>query len=98
MFDVAGRESEGARLETRIAELTGVLNATTAALVDQIAVALGGGLWEGSGIRSPEHWVMLHCGVSPRRARAFVAMARRLGELPETKASFVAGTLSEDQA
>lgn len=98
MFDMAEREAEVATLESRVAELTGVLNATTAALVDQIAVALDGGLWEGSGIRSPEHWVMLHCGVSPRRARTLVAMARRLGELPETKASFAAGMLSEDQA
>lgn len=92
------QEAAARRVEEEIAELCGVLNATTAALVDRIAHALDGGLWEGSGIRSPQHWVMLQCGVSPGRARSLVAMARRLGELPETKASFEAGALSEDQA
>ena len=37
------------------------------------------------------------CGVSRGRARTLVAMARRLGELPETKAALEAGELAEDQ-
>ena len=35
--------------------------------------------------------------MSPARARRLVAMARRLSELPETKAAMEAGELCEDQ-
>jgi hypothetical protein len=54
--------------------------------------------WQGWGIRSAEQWVAWKCGISPTRARTLVTMARRLGELAETKAAFEAGELSEDQA
>jgi hypothetical protein len=37
------------------------------------------------------------CGVSPSRARTLVLMARRLGELPVTRAAIEAGELCEDQ-
>ena len=36
-------------------------------------------------------------GVSPARARRLVLMARRLAELPETRAAFDNGELCEDQ-
>ena len=54
--------------------------------------------WAGAGIRTAEQWVAWKCGVNPSRARTLVAMARRLGQLPETKAALEAGELSEDQA
>jgi len=37
------------------------------------------------------------CGVSPARARRLVLLARRLGELPETRSALEAGELCEDQ-
>ncbi|MGH9244274.1 MAG: DUF222 domain-containing protein [Acidimicrobiales bacterium] len=83
--------------EARVAELMGVMNASTAALVDTLAEVVADGLWEGAGIRSPEHWVTWQCGVSPGRARALVATARRVGDLPENAAAFRSGTITEDQ-
>ena len=94
---VSEREAEGARLEGEIAELCGVVNAATGRLVERIGRVLETGCWEGAGIRSPEQWVAWKCGLSPARARSLVAMARRLGELPETRSALEAGELSEDQ-
>jgi len=94
---VSEKEAEAARLEAEIADVCGMVNAATARLVDLIGRVLATGSWEGWQIRSPEHWVSWKCGVSPARARCLVAMARRLSELPETKAAFDAGELSPDQ-
>ena len=38
------------------------------------------------------------CGVSSAWAKGLVAMARRMGELPATRAALVAGEVTEDQA
>lgn len=86
-----------ARLEAEIAEVCGVMNAATGRLVGLIAQVLEAGTWEGAGIRSLPQWVAWRCGVSLGRARRLVTMARRLGELPETKAAMEAGELCEDQ-
>jgi hypothetical protein len=74
----------------------GVVNATTAALVVLIAEVLEAGAWAVSGIRSVEHRVAWQCGVSPRRARDLVAMARRRADLPAVFELFEAGLLTED--
>src|SRR5829696_3848613 len=93
MFDQgAAGERDGA-----VAALCGVLHATTASLVGLVAEALASGAWEGSGIRSPVHWVTWRCGVSTARARSWVQMAERIDELPVTFAAFRAGELTEDQ-
>jgi hypothetical protein len=84
-------------LDDRLAEVVGLVNVCTAEMVDLIAEALRTGAWEGWGIRSPEHWVTWKCGVSPSRARRLVALARGLGDLPQTRRAFQAGSLSEDQ-
>ncbi len=86
-----------AEIEVEIAQVCGVLNAAVGRLVGLVARVLETGAWEGAGIRSAEQWVAWKCGVSPGRARALVAMAKRLGELPETKAAMEAGELCEDQ-
>ncbi|HEX2192064.1 MAG TPA: hypothetical protein VHH09_02640, partial [Acidimicrobiales bacterium] len=75
---VAERERDAARLEAEMAEVCGLLNAATARLVGLIGQVLGTEAWEGFGIHSPEQWVAWKCGVSRRRARALVCMARRL--------------------
>jgi hypothetical protein len=84
-------------LEERLAEAVGLLNVVTAELVGLIGEALRARAWEGFGIRSPEHWVVWRCGVSPARARRLVAAARALDRLPLVGALFEAGSLSEDQ-
>ncbi|MGH9230152.1 MAG: DUF222 domain-containing protein, partial [Acidimicrobiales bacterium] len=85
-------------IDDRVAGAVGLLNVVAAELVGLIGEALRTGGWEGFGIRSPEHWVVWRCGVSPGRARRLVGLARGLEALPVTRASFESGSLSEDQA
>ncbi len=94
---IVADETVVAELEGEIAQVCGVMNAAAGRLIDLIARVLATGAWEGAGIRSAEQWVAWKCGVSPARARTIVAMARRLGEFPETKAAMEAGELCEDQ-
>lgn len=91
------REAEAAELELEIAQVCGVMNAASGRLVRLIGRVLETESWQGWGITSPSQWVAWKCGVSPARARALVRMARRLGELPETRAALEAGELCEDQ-
>ena len=90
-------EVEAMRLEAEVAQVCGVANATAGRLVSLIADVLATRSWEGADILSPAHWVGWKCGVSAKRACRLVSMARRLPELPETRAAFQAGELSEDQ-
>ncbi len=95
--DRAEKEAMAAELELEIAQVCGVMNATAGRLVSLIARVLETESWQGWGVRSASHWVAWKCGVSPARARTLVLMARRLAELPETRAAFDAGELCEDQ-
>jgi hypothetical protein len=95
--EAAGREAEAARIEAELARACGTANMATARQVELIAQALENGSYAGAGVRSAEHWVAWQCGVSARRARELVRMARRLPELPETAAAFARGELAEDQ-
>jgi hypothetical protein len=95
--DRVERATADGSLETEIAEACGVLNAATGRLVDVIAKVLHTGSWQVAGIHSAPQWVAWQCGVSPRRAATLVGMARRLTELPATRAALEAGALSEDQ-
>lgn len=83
--------------EDRVADLVGLLNVVTAELVGVIGEVIRAGAWEGFGIRSPEHWVVWRCGVSPGRARRLVRTARALDALSVTSRLFQAGELGEDQ-
>ncbi|MGH9216261.1 MAG: DUF222 domain-containing protein [Acidimicrobiales bacterium] len=89
--------SDNRSLEDRVADVVGLLNVVTADLVRLIGEVLRTAAWEGFGIRSPEHWVVWRCGVSPGRARRLVRMARALDTLPATNRLFRAGDLGEDQ-
>src|SRR5688572_1005180 len=80
-----------------MAQVCGLMNAATGRLVSLIARVLETEAWQGAGIRSASQWVAWKGGVSPARARSLVLMARRLGELPETRKAFEAGELCEDQ-
>lgn len=83
--------------EARLAQVNGQLHAVQAQQVELIADALREGWWHGDGIVSPEHWVTWKCGVSPRRARDLIRIARRRDELPLTSALFADGRISVDQ-
>jgi len=80
-----------------VAATTGLLNVTTAHLVELVAEALTTGAWEQAGIRSPAHWLAWQTGTSLERAKRLVRIARRSAELPVTPVAFGAGSLSEDQ-
>ncbi len=90
-------EAEATIFEDEIAEVCGILNVATGRLVSLIGRVLATESYAGAGIRSPEQWVAWKCGVSLGRARTLVAMARRLPELPVTRAGLKAGELAEDQ-
>jgi hypothetical protein len=89
--------SDDRSLEDRVADTVGLLNLAAAELVGLVGEALRTGAWQGAGIRSPEHWVAWHCGVSGARARRLVTSARGLEALPVCRGVFEAGSLSEDQ-
>ena len=83
--------------EQELASLCGVLNASYARLVAIVAQALELESWAIGGVRSPEHWLTMKVGLSPFRAKAIVAVARRFGELPTVMGEFADGQLSFDQ-
>ena len=85
------------RVETRIGELMGTINAATAELVVLIGEVVEHETWAtADGIRSPEHWVTWQCGVSHTRAHSWVQMARRRTELSQTFDVFETGRITED--
>jgi hypothetical protein len=84
-------------LEAEGASLAGIMAAAAGGLVGLIAEALEHGYWHGDGdFRSPEHWAAVRFGLGPARARRLVAAARALVALPEIRAAFAAGELTED--
>ncbi len=97
MEERPNNEAVVAEMEDEIAEVCGVVNAAVGRLVGLIARVLETEAWQGAGISSAPQWVAWKCGVSMARARRLVAIARRLGELPETRAAMEAGELCEDQ-
>jgi hypothetical protein len=84
-------------LETRIADVCGVLNAAHAQLVTLIAEAVETGVWDVASIRSPQHWVAWKTGFSPARAKQIVHIASRSVDLPVTMNAFTNGELAIDQ-
>ena len=96
-LDAERREAEAEAIDGELARVCGIINMAAARQVELIRRALDNGSYAASGVRSAEQWVAWKCGVSPGHARALVAAARRLPELPESAAAFAAGELSEDQ-
>lgn len=80
------------------ARLAGDLHDAHARLVSFMAGVISEGTWEGRGLRSPEHLLVLRAGLSQGQARAIVLMARRAVELPETARALQEGRISLDQA
>jgi uncharacterized protein DUF222 len=92
------RQQEVDDLEAEVAVVAARLNRDHAELVALTRRLLEEERWTGGGIRSAEHWLMLHAGLSPARAADVVRLARRSVELPTTVAAMAAGQLSVDQA
>ena len=86
---------EQERIASQLSELAGVVNVAVAEMVDLVAQADEGGVWEG--YRSIGQWLLLHAGASSSRAAKWVTMAHQLAERPVLRAAFAAGELSEDQ-
>ena len=90
--------SSSAELEQGFNDTVGVLNSQNAALVDHVADLLTDErLWAGDGMTSMSHWVAWRAGTSPATASAIVAIAERVGDLPESVGAFRRGELSLDQ-
>jgi hypothetical protein len=92
---------EAARIEDDwdvVARLAADLHDAHARLVDHTALVIADASWEGQGLRSPEHWLVLRAGLSQGQARAVVLMARRSEELPKTAQALREGRISLDQA
>jgi Domain of unknown function (DUF222) len=85
-------------LESEVSVIAGRLNQAHADLVGLTVRLLEGERWAGAGIRSAEHWLVLHAGLSPARAADVVRLARRSEALPTTMAALADGQLSMDQA
>jgi hypothetical protein len=90
------RDARIRELEAEGAAMAGILAAAAGELVRLIGVALERDYWHGVGFRSPEHWAALRFGLGSGRARRLVAAARGLRDLPEVRAAFEAGVLTED--
>src|SRR6478609_8650898 len=92
------RQQEIDDLESEVSVVAARLNRAHADLVGLTVRLLDEERWAGGGIRSPEHWLVLHAGLSPARARDVVRLARRSAQMPTTVAAMVAGQVSVDQA
>ena len=92
------RQQEIDDLETEVSVVSARLNRAHADLVDLTRRVMDEERWAGDGIRSPEHWLVLHAGLSPARAADVVRLARRFMELPTTVAAMASGQVSMDQA
>jgi hypothetical protein len=91
------RRQEVDDLEAEVSVVAARLNRAHADLVDLTRRVLDGECWAGGGIRSPEHWLVLHAGLSPARAHDVVRLARRAVQLPTTVSAMVAGQVSVDR-
>src|SRR6478752_9934273 len=91
------RRQEVDDLEAEVSVVAARLNRAHADLVDLTRRVLDGECWAGGGVRSPEHWLVLHAGLSPARAHDVVRLARRAVQLPTTVSAMVAGQVSVDR-
>ena len=93
----ASAESGQLALNDRLSEVAGRLNAANATLVAVTEELLTTDAWQQGGMRSPNQFLCWKAGLSPERATAVVAVARRRSEFPEVIGSFERGELSLEQ-
>ena len=80
-----------------IAQVQGVVNAAEDRLVELVRQGIAAGISGGTNLTDVA-WVAWRAGVSPERAGAIVALARRADELPCTMRALSSGELTVDQA
>jgi len=78
-------------------QLAGVVNATTAALFEQVAAYDRRGLWRRRRAVDMAAWLVGAFAIDRRTALDWVAKAHALARLPETAAAFAEGRISGDQ-
>jgi Domain of unknown function (DUF222) len=96
--EVVLRHQDIDALEREASVVAAQLNLAHARLVDLTGRLLEGDRWAGEGIRSAEHWLMVHAGLSPTRAGDVVRLASRAPGLPTTMTALAEGQMSMDQA
>src|SRR5436305_12919222 len=96
LAETVERQAEADVIEAEMAQVCGVLNASTGRLVALVARALDSGAYQQAGIHSPEQWVSWTCGVSAGGGGRLVGMARRLGGVSTTRRSVDGGRPSAD--
>lgn len=89
--------SDTAELKAAINAAAGHRNALDGRLVDIAHWLLTHDTWQGEGLSRPEQFLAFRCGLTPSNARRYVAVARRIDELPESVAALRRGELSLDQ-
>jgi hypothetical protein len=82
------------RLEARITELWGHLNAATYRFLELVAEYDRSGGWERHGLANCAQWLNWQCGIGKLAAREKVRVARALEHLPLISESFARGELS----
>jgi hypothetical protein len=90
--------AEARRLEPRIAEVCGHINALFAELARLVGEVDATGAWHGQGIRSLNQWVQWQTGLAGGNVRELVALAAAAHTHPQIIERFDDGCLSLDQA
>src|SRR5680860_1121105 len=75
------REDAVRQIEAEVAAAAGALNVAHGRRVEVAGELIETELWKGYGVKSVEHWLGWHAGLSPERARQITAVARRRREL-----------------
>src|SRR5919106_6692352 len=81
-------------IEREIKELAAHIYAATGRWLSLVAEFDRREGWAQWGCSSCAHWVSWRCGIEPGAAREHVRVARRLEELPATRAALAEGRLS----
>src|SRR5437868_15018510 len=92
MSDPAGLDLD--ELEVELATLAAHLSAGTCRWLELVGGLDRRGGWAEEGTGSCAAWIAWRCGLTARAAREHVRVARRLAELPQTRAAFAHGVLS----
>src|SRR5438105_8367666 len=92
MADPAGLDL--GELEVELATLAAHLSAGTCRWLELVGELDRRGGWAVEGAGSCAAWVAWSCGLTARSAREHVRVARRLAELPRTRAAFAPGGLA----
>src|SRR5919108_3267827 len=90
-------ESEVDELDRRVRELAAHIHAATCELAGLVTEFQRTADWSDSVVRSFPHWLAIGCGFSLRSGRDLVRIGEALESLPEVRASFARGELSQDK-